>query len=371
MALILFGGSFDPIHNAHIRIAKAALNEVGGKVIFIPAKNPRWKITEEKEIDRLNMLFGALKEIDEKNFQIDTLELKRSEKEISYSIDTVRHYKNLYPNEELYFLMGGDEVNRFRNWKNAEEIASLANIIFVSRPGITLNKEDITFFNMRQLSYMEKDNVSSSSVRLLHNIDVPKFVLNYIEEHKLYYVRKLEERLTPHRLKHSLSVAHLAEEIIRRNNLPLLNKGYTAGCLHDLGKYLPLEEAKKLMNQYYPELDFEKIPQFAIHQYTSAILAKKLFFIEDEMILEAIVCHCLGKANMSPLAKILYASDKIEPTRGYDSSSLIEASCQNYENGFLEVLKANKEFLENKEKGKEAKPNYSKECFDYYLKKGN
>ena len=350
MATILFGGTFDPPHNGHLRIAKAASDELGANVVFIPAKTPRWKTTEESQDDRLSMLKIALKEADNDHFAIDEYELKKDDG-ISYTIDTVRHFREAYPNESFYFLMGGDEANRFHAWKDAEELSKICQIVYCSRPDIALDKENIDRFNMMGLEYNESGDVSSSDIRTLKSVDAPKSVLDYIEENKLYYVRKIESCIGEKRMRHSLSVAHLAEKIIEANKLnSLKGKGYIAGAIHDLAKYLSHEEGIKAAKSEFPDVDFSQIPDFAIHQYAGVALAREMFGINDRDILEAVSCHCLAKKEMTPLSKILYCSDKIEPTRGYDSSGYIAACIDDYRKGYEIVLQANEDFL--KEHGK-------------------
>ncbi len=350
MATILFGGTFDPPHNGHLRIAKAASDELGANVLFIPAKTPRWKVTEESQDDRLSMLKEALRETVDTRFSIDEYELSKDDG-VNYTIDTVRHFKERNPNESFYFLMGGDEANRFHAWKDAEELARICQIVYCSRPDIVLDKANIERFKMIGLKYNESGNVSSSDIRTLKSVDAPKCIIDYIEENKLYYIRKIESCIGEKRMRHSLSVAHLAERIIEANGLNhLKGKGYIAGAIHDLAKYLSHEEGVDAAKSEFPNVDFSRIPDFAIHQYAGIALAKKIFGIDDEDILEAVSCHCLAKKEMTPLSKILYCSDKIEPTRGYDSSAFINACIDDYRKGYEIVLQANEDFL--KEQGK-------------------
>ena len=365
MALILFGGSFDPPHNGHLRIANAASSELfGAKVLFIPAKAPRWKITEESENDRLAMVEGAI--AGNPCFSISDYEIKEKD-DISYTIKTVQHFKSIYKKEDLYFLIGADEVNSFDRWKDPDLLSKTCHILFSPRPGFELKKENIRRFNMRGLHFYDSGEVASHDIRNLRSIDTPKTVINYIEKHKLYYVKKIEGTIGSRRTVHSFSVAHLCEEIVRSNHLhSLFGKGYIAGAIHDLGKYLSDAEGRLKAKESFPNLNVKNLPSYAVHQYSGVTLAKELFGIEDEEIFDAIKNHCTGSKRMSPLAMILYSADKIEPTRGYDSSNLIADCLHDYEKGFKNVLKANKEFLEKKTKTRIEDP-LSKECFDYYL----
>ena len=95
-------------------------------------------------------------------------------------------------------------------------------------------------------------------------------------------------------------------------------------------------------------------------------LAYKDFGVDDKDILGAILYHTTGKADMTVMEKVIYASDKIEPTRGFDSSSLITAMKNDFESGFVTVLKANQEFFHIK--GIDFDNELTESCFKYYLK---
>ena len=153
----------------------------------------------------------------------------------------------------------------------------------------------------------------------------------------------LKRTLSPHRLNHSKSVAKLAYQIAKKNKLNNPLRAYIAGLFHDLGKDIDKDVEKEIMKKHFPEfLDF---PKFAAHQFTGSILVQEMFGVDDEEVIEAIRFHSTGNENMSNLAKIIYASDKIEPTRGFDSSDLILAMMDGVESGFKTVLQANKDFL--------------------------
>ena len=103
MKKIIFGGAFDPIHNGHIRVAREASKKFNATVIFVPAKNPRWKEPTETSENRLEMLKLALKAVDFK-YEIEEYELN-SNAEVNYSIDTIKHLKEKYANDNLYLLI--------------------------------------------------------------------------------------------------------------------------------------------------------------------------------------------------------------------------------------------------------------------------
>ena len=361
-ALILYGGSFDPIHNGHIRIAKAASLTLNADVVFIPAKSPRFKTVTTLEEDRLNMLKIALKEDGSSSFSISLCELNRVGEQTK-TIDTVRYFKQKYPNHKLYLLIGADQVNAFDRWIESDEIASLATPLYVTRSGVTLNDANLERFHMQRLPYDKAGRVSSTSIRTLQSADMPLGVRKYIEEHRLYALGHLAEMISPHRFAHSLSVGNLAYDIARANRLSDCQSAYLAGVLHDCAKAIKPDQALVLMQEQWPS--FASMPEWTFHQFLGAYLAKSEFGVEDETILDAICFHATGKAHMTPIGKIVYASDKIDPLRSYDSSKLIDRCIKNYHEGFVTVLRANRDYLA--ENGYKVDNPFTLECMKQYL----
>ena len=249
--LIIYGGSFDPIHNGHLRIARAASLAYNADVLFIPAKTPRWKEPEASAEERVEMLKLALKENGGPGFEIDMLEISSND-EVNYTVDTIKRLKAKYKGRKLYFLMGADQVNAFPKWKDPELIAEMVTLIYCSRPGVELDDSIIDKYHMERLPYDGSGPVSSTEIRMLQDIDIPLSVRDYIEEKGLYYIKKIKPYLTEHRLKHSISVANLAYRIALKNQIEGYQKAYTAGLLHDIGKKMPIEEQRKIMWEFYP-----------------------------------------------------------------------------------------------------------------------
>ncbi len=362
--LIIFGGTFDPIHNGHLRIAREASLVLNADVVFVPAKSPRWKEPTASSKDRLKMLKLAMQENGSSSFYIDEYELKKND-EVNYSFDTVSYFKKKYPKKELFLLIGADEVNKFPAWHKAKELSKMAKIVFANRPEIDIDQKIVSEYKMVTLNFFESGEVSSSAIRNLQSIDTSSKVLNYIIENNLYFMKKLHAFLGDKRLNHSLSVAKVAFSIAKANKIDKPERAFIAGALHDIGKELSKDESLKIMNEFFK--DYKDYPSFAWHQFTGSYLAKEKFGIKDISILDAIKYHCTGKAHMSQLAKIIYAADKIEPTRGYDSSSLIKDCLDDYYVGFLHVIKENAKFLSAK--GDSTSIPLTKECFAEYLNK--
>ena len=130
----LFGGTFDPIHIAHLRIANEALKTFAlSRVLFIPAGNPPHKDTAVVASfeDRFHMVEIACAPYP--CFVPSTLE---AGSETSYTVDTLERFrKDLLPEDELFFLIGADAFSELLTWKRWQDVISLTVFIVVSRTG--------------------------------------------------------------------------------------------------------------------------------------------------------------------------------------------------------------------------------------------
>jgi nicotinate-nucleotide adenylyltransferase len=136
MKVGLFGGSFDPVHLGHLLVAQAAREEAGlSRVFFIPAAQSPFKPAAQPAPahERLRLLRLALAGDDAA--EIDDQEIRRGG--VSYSIDTLRAYAGKFPRAELFYLIGGDQPAQLPLWREAGELARLAQFLVVPRPGET------------------------------------------------------------------------------------------------------------------------------------------------------------------------------------------------------------------------------------------
>lgn len=187
----VLGGTFDPVHLGHLKIAGTAREQLGlEKVLFIPAFLPPHKqmqLPHATPGQRLEMLQLAIK--DNTAFFADSCEIDRGD--VSYTCDTLSSLHQRFEGCEFYLLMGADSWNSISTWKNADQIMSLAKAAVVERPGEELRK--YAAYSAVLLN-MEKTAVSSSDVRerilsgkSLEGL-VPESVIAYIKKHDLYKV---------------------------------------------------------------------------------------------------------------------------------------------------------------------------------------
>jgi nicotinate-nucleotide adenylyltransferase len=130
----LFGGSFDPVHIGHLLMAQAAREELNlSRIFFIPAAHSPFKPERAptRAEERLRLLRLALAGKDW--CEIDEQELKRGG--VSYTVDTLRDYSGRFSGMKLFYLIGADHVWQLPKWREAEELARLAEFVVVPRPG--------------------------------------------------------------------------------------------------------------------------------------------------------------------------------------------------------------------------------------------
>lgn len=132
MKLGLYGGSFDPIHNAHLIIAQFVLDELQlEKVIFIPSAIPPHKKTFASSEYRCKMVQLAIQ--DNPRFECSDVEIQRGG--TSYSVDTITYFRDRYNlgKENLFWIMGSDNLVDLPNWKQPERILQMCTVVVFPR----------------------------------------------------------------------------------------------------------------------------------------------------------------------------------------------------------------------------------------------
>jgi nicotinate-nucleotide adenylyltransferase len=185
--IAIFGGTFDPIHNAHLAIARLAADRFQlDRVLFVPAAAPPHKggVTHAPYIDRVRMTEIACAE--DPRFEVSRLEAGT---ERSYSIETIGKVRaQLSANDELFFIIGADAFAEIRTWRQWQDVVKSARFLVVSRPGHKYEAPaGMTYEVLDTLNL----SVSSSEIRSAlaagrHPEDVPEGVRQYIQEHHLY-----------------------------------------------------------------------------------------------------------------------------------------------------------------------------------------
>jgi nicotinate-nucleotide adenylyltransferase len=185
----LFGGSFDPIHCGHLLVAQAACEELQlSRLYFILAAQSPFKPQSVPAPAELRLRLLRLALAGQCQYEIDEQEIRRGG--ASFSIDTARDYRRRFPQAQLFYLIGADHVPTLPQWREAVELAGLAEFVVIPRPG----QKPVGFpppFRGRNLSGFPM-GLSSSQVRERVksglNIQglVPDAVAQAIRNSKLY-----------------------------------------------------------------------------------------------------------------------------------------------------------------------------------------
>jgi nicotinate-nucleotide adenylyltransferase len=187
LRLAIFGGTFDPIHCAHLKIAAEAVRQFAlDRVLFVPAAHPPHKAggTSAPYEDRYRMVELACE--GEPHFEPSRLEAGQAK---SYSIETIERVQaGMAPGDELFFLIGSDAFAEVRSWHRWREVVCGVVFIVVERPGHACEAPPAA--KVERLEGVELD-VSSSRIRAAlaagqAPAEVPPRVLQYIRERGLY-----------------------------------------------------------------------------------------------------------------------------------------------------------------------------------------
>jgi nicotinate-nucleotide adenylyltransferase len=141
-SLALYGGSFDPVHCAHLEVARAVLQQAEvDKVIFIPAARSPLKSDNAiaSDSERVEMLRIAIS--GESRFELDLCEIERGG--VSYTVDTLESIRGRHDGARIYWIIGADQVELLPRWHRIEAIVSKAEFLVLGRPGYSVARPAI------------------------------------------------------------------------------------------------------------------------------------------------------------------------------------------------------------------------------------
>jgi len=185
LRLGLFGGTFDPPHLGHLVVAQDAVDALRlDRLLMVPAGVPPHKT--DRVISPAPLRLEMVKAITAGNPSLGVSEVELSRGGPSFSVDTLAHYRDLYPDGEIFFIMGADQAETFDTWHEPEKVASLATLVVMAREGsrelsghfvpVPVTRMDISATEIRNRVRVGR------SIRYL----VPEEVREIIESNRLY-----------------------------------------------------------------------------------------------------------------------------------------------------------------------------------------
>ncbi len=194
MNIGIMGGTFNPIHNAHLLIAEMAREQYGlEKVIFMTGGNPPHKTAQTDALHRFNMTRLAIE--DNEYFTDDDYEVKKDGK--SYTVETLLYLKEKYPGDKLFFIIGEDSLDDIGKWYEPRKILEMAAILVFPRITRGTLKEKIGMARRvfdGEILPIDAPVIGISSTDIRNRIGdtktvkymLPREVIDYIKEHNLY-----------------------------------------------------------------------------------------------------------------------------------------------------------------------------------------
>ena len=142
MKTVIFGGTFDPVHNGHIAIAEAVIAQgLADRILFMPAPVPPHKMQCGITPFAVRCEMLALAVAGKKGFAVSEIEKLRSG--YSYTIDTLLQVSQIYPDDSILLLIGGDSLRQLHTWKDAHEIVGQFGILSYPRPGEEITRGEL------------------------------------------------------------------------------------------------------------------------------------------------------------------------------------------------------------------------------------
>ncbi len=368
----ILGGTFNPVHIEHFALALSAIKELDlDKLIVMPTYiSPHKNTAPAPAEDRLNMLRLAFKDLPQ--VEVSDFEIQKQGKSFTYQ--TVEYFKDKVDGE-LYFIVGGDMLTDFKNWRYPERILSACKLAVFGRDDFfTDYVAEREYFNKTfnssfiRLNYTGK-NASSTKIRVYSSFNLSlegqtrDAVIEYIKAHDLYagdkYTRFICENLPEKRVIHTANVVVSALKKVKELGLDSEKVRITA-TLHDCAKYM---DYTKIQGFSLPD----GVPAPVVHAFLGAFVAENTLGIDDQEILDAIRYHTSGKAEMTTLSKLIFVADMVEEGRDYEGVDKLRAlyEKEDFESCFIECLKEEFIHLINK---KQYIYEQTLNAFRYYVK---
>ncbi|HML68573.1 MAG TPA: nicotinate (nicotinamide) nucleotide adenylyltransferase [Clostridia bacterium] len=327
MRIGLLGGTFNPIHRAHVQMAEIARDEAAlDRVLLMVAADPPHKRVDEGVPADVRFRLVEIAVSGKARLEASNLEILRGGK--SYTLLTLQELFTQNPEAELFLIIGSDTLTDLPNWYHPEEVLKVAGVLCVPRVGIDQDDEKTAQMlrerygaRVRLLS-AKADVISSTEIRKRLTAGLPlEGMLPDAVEQAVYEcgdyfppeLRVMQEKsriaLTPKRYSHVCGTMRAAARLAVLWQQDA-QKARIAALLHDCAKCLDPITQEVLSGD---ETGIAPV----YHAFAGAVLAKMEYGITDETILRAIRLHTTGDWGMTDFEALIYAADLIEPSRDF------------------------------------------------------
>ncbi|MDI6756564.1 MAG: nicotinate-nucleotide adenylyltransferase [Endomicrobiia bacterium] len=344
MRIGIFGGSFDPPHNAHLAIARAAVDELSlDKLFFVPALRPPHAV--EKNLtdpaSRMEMLRAVVKGA--KKFSIDDFELRR--RAPTYTYETIERYRRMFPGARIFFVLGSDSMLEVPRWKKGSALVDMCRFaVAVRRPFKEHRLSNALVLKFRPSAISSTEIRRRVATRFLEK-NVPPAVERIIRKKHLYLDGAITEYLLKHldgaKFHHTMGVVSVAEKLAVKHGADP-RRARLAALIHDMGRAVRpsryLSYLKRAIGAALPSRATCSANPFLLHSFVSSRQAARLFGVKDREVLAAAANHTLGAPASSATIydDIIYVADAVAPDRRYPGVSKIrKAAMRNLSRGVL------------------------------------
>jgi len=341
MKILIFGGTFNPVHVGHLHILLKANEYIKADRILVCID----KIAPWKKMGDL-VPYSYRKEMVKNLFdnQIDYL-LYANPNDYVYTYQIIQDIKSRHQQDELFFLVGQDQYEVIQSWNEYGVINKLSTIVCYRRGSNSIKKLDKKHIILQDPVFdcSSTDNRIEPKVELLGQKNYDYIIANH-----LYLDTKVKTYMSQRRFEHTLRVVETITQIAMGNHFEDKDiwRCQLAAMLHDIAKECKDTKLLKIVSQ--KELD--SFPSWhCAHGLAGSRLAAKDFNVKDELVLDAIKNHVIFEnlKSKNKIAKALFCADKLEPARTKedidDRQGHLDRCCKNLEDEFIIVYKLNGE----------------------------
>ena len=318
----VLGGTFDPIHQGHIALAREAILREGlDGVILLPMARPAHREAEASPEDRLALCRLAAEQ--EQKIIVSQAGMAPG---VHFSADTLGPLRREFPDAALTLMIGADKLLSLPYWRNADQLFSQCDFLCFPRAGVDVQEAmahaqavhaRVKLLDVPRVPY------SASLIRAQTAAyeDAPGLdprVLCRMAEKGLYqqdFEPQLRGMMSAHRFQHTLGVRKEAVRLAALHHLPI-QRAALAGLLHDCAKGMPVPDMARVAREHQLVEDAGMLSSGAmLHGPVGAWLAQQRFGIRDEEVLSAIRSHTIGRPGMTGLELCIFVADATEENR--------------------------------------------------------